>query len=380
VGGAGLGAWATAIDLPTLVVVVGIFANLVPIWVPTVVGSMDGPIHMGAAADLLHFLTAPASPARAHLAPLFFPVPNLTPELAYTTLLAILPPTLAEKVFLTGYVVAFTLAFRYAILSVDRRMGWLTVFAIPLTLSVAFAFGLFNYVWSLVPFLLVTGYVLRHRADLRPRHAAVLGVLLAITYLTHLVSYVEALLAVATVVGMDALAELRARPRALGHVVRTRLPIALAVAPSVIVAAIFLIGNGAEGSDYRRALVTLVAGLPSFAWPLVTFDRKEIAFTTVLGVTLGGLTVAALLARRRAWTLRPSDSLLVATVLSTGAYLLSPEATGSGGLISERLALYPPIFLVLWLAAQELPRLAPRFAATAVAVAMTGLLVLRAPT
>ena len=124
---------------------------------------------------------------------------------------AVLPATLAERVFLTGYVIGFTLAFRYAVRSVEPRAAWLAVFAIPLTLSVAFAFGLFNYVWSLVPFLVTIGYALRYKDDLRGRHAVVVGVLAALTYLTHLVSFVEVVILIGSVVGTGTLRAMRAR-------------------------------------------------------------------------------------------------------------------------------------------------------------------------
>src|SRR4051812_13661689 len=107
-------AWVARWDLPLLVLLLGTVANLLPLWIPQAVGSMDGPIHMGAAVDLLHWLGNPSSPARAYLEPLPFPVPNITPEVLYAALLAVLPATLAERIFLTGYVVGFTLAFRYA--------------------------------------------------------------------------------------------------------------------------------------------------------------------------------------------------------------------------------------------------------------------------
>ena len=73
--------------------------------------------------------------------------------------------------------------------------------AIPPTLSVAFAFGLFNYVWSLVPFLVTLGYALRHKDALRGLYAVVVGVLAALTYLTHLVSFVEVVILIGSVVG-----------------------------------------------------------------------------------------------------------------------------------------------------------------------------------
>jgi len=376
-------AWAARWNLPLLVLILGTVANLLPLWIPQAVGSMDGPIHMGAASDLLHWLTDPASPARAYLGPLPFPVPNLTPEVLYAALLAVLPPTLAERVFLTGYVVGLALAFRYAVRSVEPRAGWLTVFVVPLTLSVAFAFGLFNYVWSLVPFMVALGYVLGHRASLRGRHAVVVGVLAAVTYLTHLVSFVELVLLVGSVVGLDTLRAMRAQ-RAAGRSVleplRAVVPLCLAIAPTAIVAGIFLAGDTSAGAGYRRSLLTLVGGLPSLAWPLVSFDRREIVFTSLVGLVLGILVILAFIARRRGLGRRDVDGLFLGAVLGTIAYLVAPEASGNGGLISERLALYPPIAIVLWLASQRLPDWSRRVAAVSVAIAMTGLLAVRAPT
>ena len=373
---------SAARNLPAIVLVLGTLANLLPLWIPQAVGSMDGPIHMGAAMDLLHWLGDPSSPARAYLEPLSFPVPNLTPEVLYAALLGVLPATLAERVFLTGYVIGFTLAFRYAVRSVEPRAAWLTVFAIPLTLSVAFAFGLFNYVWSLVPFLVTIGYALRYKDDLRGRHAVVVGVLAALTYLTHLVSFVEVVILIGSVVGTGTLRAMRARRgegRSVLEPIRALGPLALALAPTAIVAAIFLAGNGAAGSNYRRSLLTLIGGLPSLAWPLVSFERSEIVFTSFMGLVLGLFVLLAFIARRRGFGRRDVDGLLVGSVIATVAYLAAPEATGSGGLISERLALYPPIAVVLWLASQRLPEWSPRVAAVSIAVVMTGLLALRAP-
>ena len=373
---------SAARNLPAIVLVLGTLANLLPLWIPQAVGSMDGPIHMGAAMDLLHWLGDPSSPARAYLEPLPFPVPNLTPEVLYAALLGVLPATLAERVFLTGYVIGFTLAFRYAVRSVEPRAAWLTVFAIPLTLSVAFAFGLFNYVWSLVPFLVTIGYALRYKDDLRGRHAVVVGVLAALTYLTHLVSFVEVVILIGSVVGTGTLRAMRARRgegRSVLEPIRALGPLALALAPTAIVAAIFLVGNGAAGSNYRRSLLTLIGGLPSLAWPLVSFERSEIVFTSFMGLVLGLFVLLAFIARRRGFGRRDVDGLLVGSVIATVAYLAAPEATGSGGLISERLALYPPIAVVLWLASQRLPDWSPRVAAVSIAVVMTGLLALRAP-
>lgn len=364
-----------AINLPNAVLLLGTVATVAVILATQAMGSVDGGWHLGAAADLLNYLTRPDSPARDYLEPRWYPEPNIAAQFPYTLLVWLFEPVVAEKVFLISYVVAMALAFRYAVRSVSPAAGWLTVFVVPLTVSLAFHWGLLNFVWSLIPFLVVTGYVLRHRGELTGVRAWILCGLLLVTYLTHLVSLVEAVLLITCVTVEDWWRAARRHDR-VGPILIPRLA---AIAPSLILAGVFLALNGTEGSDYRRAFMTLLLGLPSLAWPLVSFDRLEAIFTSLVGLTIGGLLLMALLARRRGAEHARVDSLMAFALAGTVAYLIAPEATGSGGLISERLALYPVIGVVLWLAGQRLPAWSPRVTAAAVGIAMVGLWVLRWP-
>ncbi len=364
------------LDLPALILLAGTLANLAVIWIPAVVGSVDGGWHLGAASDLLAYLTDPDATVHRYLEPFWNPIPNLTGQIILTGLLAFLEPVMAEKVFLTGYVIGFVLAFQYFVRAVATESRWLVVLAVPLTLSVNFAWGLYNFVWSLIPFLVAAGYLLRHGTRLAWPRAALLGAILLVIYFSHLVSYVEAVLLIACVAVAEHWADVaRLRVRRLARLA----PLAAAVLPSLVLAIGFVVANGTEGSEYRRALPTLLAGLPSLAWPLVTFDRWEAAFTSLVGLTIGGLWLAAVLARRGGAPHRHVDGLLVYALVATVAYLAAPEATGTGGLISERLALYPVIGVVGWLAGQSLPAWSPRATAVGVAIAMAGLLVIRWP-
>ncbi|HEX2843758.1 MAG TPA: hypothetical protein VHP64_00775, partial [Candidatus Limnocylindria bacterium] len=75
-------------DLPTLILLAGTLANLAVIWIPAVVGSVDGGWHLGAASDLLAYLTDPDATVHRYLEPFWNPLPNLTGQVILTGLLA----------------------------------------------------------------------------------------------------------------------------------------------------------------------------------------------------------------------------------------------------------------------------------------------------
>jgi hypothetical protein len=190
---------------------------------------------------------------------------------------------------------------------------------------------------------------------------------------------VEAVLASGLVVAMERTGSTGARGRSRALLDRI-VPWALAVAPTVLFAGVFFIQGGTAGSDYRREFLTLLLGLPSLAWPLVSYDRLESVITLVLGLALFIATVVAVADRwRRREFVRRGDWALAFTIVSTIAYLVAPEALGSGGVVSQRLALFPILGLVLWLGGQEIrPRWIAMVGGASVLVA-AALLVIRAP-
>src|SRR5215203_4108599 len=86
------------VDLALVLLAAGVLINLLVIWMPAAVGSMDGPIHLAAATDLRLWLTDPASLSHTYLEPAWPLVPNMTGELLMVGLLAVLDPGQAEQV------------------------------------------------------------------------------------------------------------------------------------------------------------------------------------------------------------------------------------------------------------------------------------------
>jgi hypothetical protein len=340
----------------------------------------DGPIHIGSGGSIRDFILEPGGLQHRFLDVNWFPLPNLLPELIMAALLVVVDPGVAEKLVILIYVIGLPLGLYYVLGGLHRTNRWLALVAIPLTFNASLLFGFLNFCVGMVFFLVAIGYLLRHR-DLRsPREIVTFGLLIGLVYLTHVVPFVEAIVASGCIVLEASVRSAGGLRGHVGAVARPGLRWAAAIAPTVVLATIFFIAGGTSGSDYRRAFLTLLAGLPTLAWPIVSYDIREGFLTTLVGLALGVATLLALAARwRRPPWVRPEDWALWFTVLGTIAYLVAPEALGSGGVVSQRLALFPVLGITIWLAAQPVRREAFGAVAAASMVCAVGLLVLRIP-
>jgi hypothetical protein len=365
---------------PELMVLLGLVAvEVVLLALLPYLATSDGPIHIGSGGSIRDFVADPGGLQHRFLDVRWFPVPNLLPELGMAALLAVADPGVAEKAMILVYVVGLPLALYYVLAGLPGANRWLAVVAIPLTFNASLLFGFLNFSVGIVAFLVAIGYLLRHRTLASPRELVTFGLLVAVAYLTHVVPFVQTVVASGCIVLEAALrpaGDGRTRPvltRPLGRW-------SLAVAPSLLLATIFFVTGGSDGSDYRREFLTLLLGLPTLAWPLVSYDLQEGFLTVLVGISLGVAVVLAVAARwgRGSWR-RPDDWALWFTTLATIAYFVAPEALGSGGVVSQRLALFPILGVTIWVATQPIIPWAHRGIAVASIACAVGLLLMRAP-
>jgi hypothetical protein len=91
--------------------------------------------------------------------------------------------------------------------------------------------------------------------------------------------------------------------------------------------------------------VKQLAGLYS----LVAFDFGTVGFALALALLLAVLAATLLASRWRARSVSAVDGLLLVAVLSALVYLAAPSELAGGGFVNHRLALFPPLALLLWL-------------------------------
>jgi hypothetical protein len=346
--------------------------------------TVDGAAHLGSAAILRDVIEGVGAIHLRYLDFASFPAPNILPAIGLALVTLVVDPPTAEKILQIAYVAAMPLALLYAVRSVRRGRDWLALLAFPMTFTFAFQYGFYDFSFGVALFLVVAGFLWRHREAPRWGHAVTFGGLALVLYLTHLVPFLHLLVFAAVIGAWRVLGAWRGGgTRAAIAAVRPLLPLALAALPSAALAVAFLVQTGSAVPGQYLALPLQVIGVLGLALGLVTTDPLEIAVAVALAASLLLLFVLAAAARLRAGarTLRPEDALLAYAVASVVIACLAPGSVASGGsYIPERLALFPVYGLALWLAAAEPPRWSIRSGVAVWLAASVAFVLLRLPT
>jgi hypothetical protein len=160
-------------------------------------------------------------------------------------------------------------------------------------------------------------------------------------------------------------------------VVRQRLLLPLLSFVPVLVLLLSFVGRRLERPTSRLGFVVKVKQLLAL-YSLVSFDRRILIVSCALATLIGALSAAILWRRHRDGTLRPraDDALLAVAAVFTLVYFAAPSELAGGAFVNHRLALFPPLALLLWLGTARWSSLW-RAAAQAFTVALAiGMLVL----
>src|SRR5262245_34524111 len=89
-------------------------------------------------------------------------VVNLLTHLALAGLMSVFPVLAAEKILLSGYVLLFMVAVRYAISSINTDSVAISFLAFPFVYNWPMHMGFYSFVYSLPLFLFCIGYWAKH--------------------------------------------------------------------------------------------------------------------------------------------------------------------------------------------------------------------------
>ncbi len=329
-----------------------LLASLAPIWWFRYFPSQDGPAHLENAAILREYHDPQRSLLRIFYEINAQPEPNWLGHLLLAGLMAFVPPLVAEKILLSGYLLLLPLSLRYALKSVRGQSGFLTLLIFPFVPNLFFHMGFYNFCYSLPLLFFVVGYWLRHEGEFTPVRILVLLLLGVILYFGHLVS----LMAAWVVIGIQVLwqAWLVSKPGISGFwsALWPRLRVLLAAfLPTLLLALWFLARQGwaaRPAESFEGSTWSILLKLEA----LVSYSVSEALVSVVVFagfVALSGYLVAARLKRSGASS---SDGLLLAAAAFVFLYFLTPSALSGGLFVNFRLTLYPFFTLMLWFATQ----------------------------
>jgi hypothetical protein len=330
-----------------------LLVNLAPIWSVSYLPTQDGAAHLYN-ADIIRTYFLPSEAREREFYQLVVkPVPNLLGHILMAILLCAVPPTVAEKLTASLYIVMLPLAARYAIGAVRSESRFLSNLIFPLVYSRLHNYGFYNFNLGLGLFFLIVGYWFKHRTQLTKPRLAALGGMCLLLGLTHLVP----VLAVLAVVGSLEiwLAFLEMRSLAPGDPRRKTITTRLAwvCAAPILLAAFavyYRVRTGATQSVYSLSeMLDRMAKLEV----LVSYQAREVWGSIAFAILLAVLTAYELWRKIRRSDWSGWDVLLVVAVLFVAMFFEARDSTAARFFLAERLCLFAIFVLILWLAAQH---------------------------
>ncbi len=373
----------------TLLIGALIIAYLLPIWLFPYFPTQDGVSHVYNSQILTEYRN-PDYPFRAYYEINAYPFPNWLSHFALAMLMFLFPPLIAEKIFLSLYVILFPLAMHYFLNAVQPEQnasGRRALQARPSLVILSFTFiynylllmGFYNFAVSVPLFFLTLGYWHRHRDAINVKRAALLNLLILITYFAHLISYAFILFSIA-------LLSLLHFRRDFPQIFRT----GLSILPAALLLLIYLptsdllAGEPPEfGFSRVGELLDNLLGLKF----LIAFNQTQALIAYAVAATLIFLAASTIWQNRKTSpgsvergavprhatlsedfhgtqaraTDRPSryrDSpraffLLFAVLFAL--YLILPNSVGPGGWVNDRLAILATLTLFAWFRVSHKP-------------------------
>jgi hypothetical protein len=294
-------------------------------------------------------------------------------------LMSIVPVTIAEKIFLSGYVIFLPVAFRGALRAIRPDSKFIGVMIFPFVYNYFLHMGFYNFLYGLVIFFFTFTYWLKHYESLTARNTLTLTILFILLYLCHPLSFLLAgagLIAFAA--GQIFLGGNRGRPadNPWKMVKKTVFPLFGALAPTFFLSGIcFLSGmwflTGRPGGALPRLSLPTLWGYLFTVEPLVSYQRQEAWCAIAMGWLFLLIIAYVLIFKPHHY----QRNVLVGGFLPVVAsyvllYFIIPN-TLNGADTSVRISLYIFLALLLWFAAQSYSSAMKgiiRTAATAIAV------------
>jgi hypothetical protein len=317
---------------------------LMPVWLPPIFPSQDGPSHLYNAHALARLLSGAPQYAAVYDVNLAT-LANWADHVVLALLTTIASPVVAEKLLLSGYVLAFSAAARYAAASIRAGHGWLAHLALPLMFTFSVHMGFYNFIASFPLYFLLLGFYWRHRDGQR---TGTLALLLLLMYVLHPVAWAFGVLSLTVVTVASARDFHRHGHTSPSTTARRLRRVWVAALPGAVLLFV-LIGNEPTTAAAWQPLSSLLRHV-YLGGPLWTFGPADDLFGAALFVLLVAVTIAA-------WRGAGQGNAVAALAWAAAAYfallLVLPSQWKALSLITERIGTFAFLTWVVALAGYD---------------------------
>lgn len=344
----------------------GIAFCLLQVWLPDYYLTCDGPCHLYN-ARIIHDAW---NGVNTWLFSEFFDIvyttdPNSLTTFALASLLYLVKGAVAEKLFLSAYVILFITGFVALLRRLNGGDSYWVLCALLFPYTYAFAKGFYNYSFSIAFWFWMVWCWLGWLKEGGVRNAALLFLFTGLIFFTHLLPFVFGVFACGSLLLSHVVYEHKGQnKKMLRALVRHSAVLAAVALPFVWLMFRFTNSEGGLNLTLGAHPYRLVE-LLEFKY-LINIAETEKPWAVVVGLVLTALFIWVCIQGACRWRLHKYDGLLLSLLFVTFVYVFFPEAfMGHMIIISIRVQLFVYI-LIACIVAYRLKDSAPKMTGMAV--------------
>lgn len=325
---------------------------LVPIWIFPFFPTQDGAAHVENADLLVNYW----NPARPEISSFYTFNPaaltNWVGHLVLAALMLLGSPVVAEKLFLSAYIILLPVTARYALTAISFEARWLALLTLPLVYSLALFKGFYNFCSAIPLYFFLLGFWLRRRDHIDPRTLLILVLVSLLLYGAHILVWGMGALAIGTLALWFLFLDVLVQHRPLRLQIRKRLlpVILLALVPAILLLT-FATRDASQplqmDTNWRVSLLILAR-----MNTIVALDERDFWFASALLAGLGALFLLQLFRKFKTQRIQLWDGWLAVLGVYFVVYMLIPGSIAGGSFVKQRMVMFLVFALLFWLAAQ----------------------------
>ena len=351
--------------------------NLLPILSGAYFPTLDGPAHLYNANVINELWSQNHSVFNDFYAFNQELVPNWTSHVLLAFLCKMMPAFMAEKVVLIGFLIAFPFAFRSLIKTIAPDNGYLSFLIFPFTYTYFFFLGFYNFSIALLLLLLILNYWIRQYPKKNTiKQLIVLSFGITLMYFSHIFVFAILLMSLGIFIIAKGFQKLLLKEQSTKEIIlfsfkKAGVLLFSSAFPLLLFVQYFVDRQSVGGEVYLNHQ-ELMDGLTQMR-SLITLN-VEIESIQTKRITLGltALIIVGLFFRFRSKKEYPafekttsnillnrfklSDCWLILAAIMLFLYFVLPDSNADAGYVSPRIALLFFIFIVIWIAAQKMPK------------------------
>lgn len=329
---------------------------LVAVWLPPYLVQGDGPTHVYNSKILLDIIEHKNIEFYAHYYDfVFVPVPNWFTHVCLAGLQCFFSPFVAEKMFLSFYVIVFPLSFRFFAKQLNPKLSYGSLLIFPLLFHFLYFLGFYNYCFGIAFSLLFVACWLYCKKKNFLQQFMCLMPLSALVFFTSplgwfLIAVILSGFAVTEIVDLliSGFSVINLRKLA-----QSWLVIGVSAMVPFFLSVKFMQHHIAEAQYYPETFSRLWAAFFSFEM-LNTYCKTEEWISCAFVYTLCSLTLLSLADRIKTKTgFKTGDVLLIGFGLLITIYFIQPLSLSIAGFWIGRMSWLPWLLLILWLCSVE---------------------------